>query len=95
MNTIQFIVVGALVLAFSSGCAIPKQPVGVSCQQFAKAQAKVVGGRGQTQSKAFQQSRLVCRVLYDTDAIKSETDEARLRTASGQLTKAPAPIHSH
>ena len=77
------IISGALLLGLTS-CAIPKQPVGVSCQQFSKVQAKAIRG----QSKAFQQSRLVCRILYD-DTIQQETDDARLRTASGQLSMAP------
>lgn len=87
------IISGALLLGLTSGCAATnlKQPLGFTCEEFSRGQVAHRTGR----SRGHTQTRTVCSLLYTLEAVQTEIDEARLRTATGQQVSAPMPIHPH
>ena len=73
-----------LTLATCGGCAATgaqKVPLGASCEMFAKAQGRTIPNG---QSKAYQQSRTVCKFLWSESAIDAEIHESRNKVAAGK-----------
>ena len=72
-----------LTLATCGGCATTsvRVPLGASCEMFAKAQGRTIPNG---QSKAYQQSRTVCKFLWSESAIDAEIHESRNKVAAGK-----------